>query len=289
MSTERHHHVGIVGAGIAGVGVGKRLLDAGTADFVIWERNNSVGGTWFEHTYPGCACDIPTHLYSYAFQRNPNWTRLFPRQEEILRYVRDTAEQFAITDHIHFECEMLKSTWDDQASRWRVETTDGVFTCNVLISAIGATAEPDEPDIPGLEGFRGHRFHSARWDHDHDLSGKRVAVIGTGPAAEDSASRRKAHCLPAHAAVGRPPPGPARSVARAPSLQAPAAHAGCPAQSALRDLRGDRCRLSRSEMDHRPNRSPRARTPAASGARCGTARQAHAELPIWLQASHPVQ
>jgi cation diffusion facilitator CzcD-associated flavoprotein CzcO len=183
MTEQKHHRVGIVGAGIAGVGLGKRLLDAGLTDFAIWERNRSVGGTWFEHTYPGCACDIPTHLYSYAFQRNPNWTRLFPRQKEILTYVRSTAERFGVTDHIHFDCEMLKSTWDEGTSRWKVKTTDGVFTCDVLISAIGATAEPDEPDIPGLDDFRGHRFHSARWDHEHDLSGESVAVVGTGPAA----------------------------------------------------------------------------------------------------------
>jgi cation diffusion facilitator CzcD-associated flavoprotein CzcO len=183
MTAPRHHRVGIVGAGIAGIGMSKRLLDAGITDFTIWERNGSVGGTWFEHTYPGCACDIPTHLYSYGFQRNPNWTRLFPRQEEILDYVRDTAQRFGITEKIYFDCEMFKSTWDERTSRWRVKTSEGVFTCDVLVSAIGATAEPDEPDIPGLEDFKGHRFHSARWDHDHDLTGERVAVIGTGPAA----------------------------------------------------------------------------------------------------------
>jgi len=178
-----HHQVVIVGAGIAGVGLGVRLLEAGIDDFVICERNQSVGGTWFEHTYPGCACDIPTHLYSYSFARNPDWTRLFPRQREILDYVRKTADARGVTPHIRFACEMEHSAWDEAAGLWRVRTTAGELTCDLLVSAIGATAEPDEPDIPGLDEFAGHRFHSARWDHDHDLDGERVAVIGTGPAA----------------------------------------------------------------------------------------------------------
>jgi cation diffusion facilitator CzcD-associated flavoprotein CzcO len=178
-----HHRVVIIGAGLAGVGLGVRLLQEGVEDFVICERNESVGGTWFEHTYPGCACDIPTHLYSYSFARNPNWSRLFPRQEEILAYVRDTAERHGVTGHIRFGCEMIRSEWDEPSSRWRIGTSSGELTAEVLVSAIGATAEPDDPAIPGWGAFAGTRFHSARWNHDHDLSGERVAVIGTGPAA----------------------------------------------------------------------------------------------------------
>ena len=102
----RHHRVLIIGAGIAGVGLGVRLRQAGITDFRILERNRSVGGTWYEHTYPGCACDIPTHLYSYSFARNPNWSRLFPRQQEILEYVRRTADEYEVTPHIEFGCEM---------------------------------------------------------------------------------------------------------------------------------------------------------------------------------------
>jgi cation diffusion facilitator CzcD-associated flavoprotein CzcO len=178
-----HHRIVIIGAGIAGVGLGVKLLEAGIDDFVICERNESVGGTWFEHTYPGCACDIPTHLYSYSFARNPNWSRLFPRQHEILAYVRATADRCGVTPHIRFGCEMERSKWDQRSKRWRITTSAGPLTCDVLVSAIGATAEPDEPDIPGLEKFAGTRFHSARWNHEHDLAGERVAVIGTGPAA----------------------------------------------------------------------------------------------------------
>jgi cation diffusion facilitator CzcD-associated flavoprotein CzcO len=178
-----HHRIVIVGAGIAGVGLGVRLLEHGVDDFVICERNPSVGGTWFEHTYPGCGCDIPTHLYSYSFARNPDWSRLFPRQDEILAYVRETADRHGVTPHVRFNCEMEHAAWDEPAGRWRVRTSGGELTADLLVSAIGATAEPDDPDIPGLRRFRGHRFHSARWDHAHDLTGERVAVIGTGPAA----------------------------------------------------------------------------------------------------------
>ncbi len=178
-----HHRVVVIGAGFAGVGLGIRLQQHGIDEFVILERNESVGGTWFEHTYPGCGCDIPTHLYSYSFARNPRWTRLFPRQDEILAYVRAIAEEHGVTDHIRFSTEMQRCVWDEGAGRWHVRTSSGDMTCDLLVSAIGATAEPDEPEIPGLPQFTGHRFHSARWDWDHDLSGERVAVVGTGPAA----------------------------------------------------------------------------------------------------------
>jgi cation diffusion facilitator CzcD-associated flavoprotein CzcO len=178
-----HHRVVVIGAGFAGVGIGVRLSQRGIDDFVICERNESVGGTWFEHTYPGCACDIPTHLYSYSFARNPRWTRLFPRQEEILAYVRRIADEHGVTPHIRFGYELERASWEADRGRWRVRTSKGEMTCDVLVSAIGATAEPDEPDIPGFADFKGHRFHSARWDHAHDLAGERVAVLGTGPAA----------------------------------------------------------------------------------------------------------
>jgi cation diffusion facilitator CzcD-associated flavoprotein CzcO len=173
----------ITGAGFAGIGLGVRLLQAGEADFVILERNDSVGGTWFEHTYPGCGCDIPTHLYSFSFARNANWSRLFPKQREILDYLRAIAYEHGVIEHIRFGCEMHRCAWDEAAGVWRVRTSAGELTCDVLVSAIGATAEPDEPEIPGLSGFEGHRFHSARWDWQHDMEGERVAVVGTGPAA----------------------------------------------------------------------------------------------------------
>ena len=188
MSGVEHHRIVIIGAGISGVGLGVRLLQAGIEDFVICERNESVGGTWFEHTYPGCGCDVPTHLYSYSFARNPGWSRLFPQQHEILAYVRETADRYGVTPHIRFGCEMEHSRWDEATRRWEITVSNRgpghlAFSADVLVTAIGATAEPADPEIPGLERFKGHRFHSARWDHEHDLTGERVAVIGTGPAA----------------------------------------------------------------------------------------------------------
>lgn len=183
MPAAEHRRIVIIGAGFAGVGLGVRLRQADIEDFVILERNQSIGGTWFEHTYPGCACDIPTHLYSYSFARNPNWTRLFPQQHEILDYIRDVCERHGVTPHIRFGCELNDAKWDERHKRWRISTSDGPLSCELLVSAIGATAEPAEPETRGLESFAGHRFHSARWDHTHDLRGERVGVIGTGPAA----------------------------------------------------------------------------------------------------------
>ena len=179
----RRHRVVIVGAGFAGIGLGVRLRQAGIEDFVILERNRSVGGTWFEHTYPGCQCDVPTHLYSYSFARNPGWSRLYPLQEEILDYVRDVADRYGVTPHVRLESALEQAEWDEMAGEWRTRTSDGALRAGVLVSAIGGFAEPEEPAIPGWQAFRGTRFHSARWDHDHDLGGERVGVIGTGCAA----------------------------------------------------------------------------------------------------------
>ena len=178
-----HHRIVIVGAGFAGIGLGVRLRQAAIEDFVILERNPSIGGTWFEHTYPGCQCDVPTHLYSYSFARNPNWSRLYPLQNEILDYIRDVADRYGVTRHVRLGCEMERGEWDEAGGVWRVRTSAGELTAEVMVSAIGATAEPADPEIPGWESFAGTRFHSARWEHAHDLRGERVAVIGTGCAA----------------------------------------------------------------------------------------------------------
>jgi cation diffusion facilitator CzcD-associated flavoprotein CzcO len=151
MSPE-HHRIVVIGAGFAGVGIGVRLLQRGIHDFVICERNDSVGGTWFEHTYPGCACDIPTHLYSYSFARNPRWTRLFPRQEEILEYVRRIADEHGVTEKIRFGCEMERSAWDGRTGRWRVRTSQGTFTCDVLVSAIGRARRAGHPGARRVRG-----------------------------------------------------------------------------------------------------------------------------------------
>lgn len=192
MSTE-HHRVVVIGAGFAGIGMAVQLRRRGIDDFVVCERNGQIGGTWFEHTYPGCGCDIPTHLYSYSFARNPNWSRLFPKQAEILDYLHAIAREHGIDDHIRLGCPVEQCRWDDAARAWQVDTAQGRLSCDVLVSAIGATGEPAEPEIPGLDEFGGHRFHSARWDWDHDLTGERVGVIGTGPAAAQFVPKIRRH------------------------------------------------------------------------------------------------
>jgi cation diffusion facilitator CzcD-associated flavoprotein CzcO len=176
----RHVSVLIVGSGFAGLGAAIRLAKAGRNDYVVIERGSEVGGTWRDNTYPGAACDVPSHLYSFSFALNPNWSRSFSPQAEIQAYIRRTAEESGTLDHHVFDCEMLAAHWDAEAGQWVVETTKGRYTAKILVTAFGALCEPSLPDIKGIESFAGEIFHSSRWNHDYDLTGKRVAVIGTG-------------------------------------------------------------------------------------------------------------
>jgi cation diffusion facilitator CzcD-associated flavoprotein CzcO len=175
-----HHRVVIIGTGFAGLGMAIRLKQAGHDDFILLERAGDIGGTWRDNTYPGCQCDVPSHLYSFSFAPNPDWSRTFSHQGEIWDYLRDCAERFGIAPHVRLNHEVLESAWDEDASVWRLETSSGDLTADVLVSGTGALSEPAIPDLPGLEDFEGAAFHSAEWDHDFDLEGKRVAVIGTG-------------------------------------------------------------------------------------------------------------
>jgi cation diffusion facilitator CzcD-associated flavoprotein CzcO len=175
-----HHRVAIIGTGFAGLGMAIRLKQAGHHDFVLLERARDIGGTWRDNTYPGCQCDVPSHLYSFSFAPNPGWSRTFSHQEEIWDYLRGCAERFGITPHLRFDHEVLEAAWDEGAGVWRLATSSGDLTADVVISGTGALSEPAIPDLPGLEDFEGAAFHSARWDHDFDLENKRVAVIGTG-------------------------------------------------------------------------------------------------------------
>jgi cation diffusion facilitator CzcD-associated flavoprotein CzcO len=150
---------------------------------VLLERADDLGGTWRDNSYPGCACDVPSHLYSFSFAPNPNWSHIFARQREIWDYLRDCAKRYEITPHIRYGHEVRGAEWDDEAERWRLETAGGTITARVLVSAAGPLSQPSIPDLPGLERFAGTTFHSARWDHDHDLRDRRVAVIGTGASA----------------------------------------------------------------------------------------------------------
>ena len=177
------HEVAILGAGFSGIGMAARLLQSGIDDIVVLERAGDVGGTWRDNTFPGAACDIPSDLYSFSFAPNPEWTRVFPPQGEILAYLRDVADRFGVRAKIRFGTELERADWDDDARMWRLATSGGAVEARVLVSASGPFVDPTWPAIPGLEGFAGARFHSARWDHGVDLTGKRVAVIGTGASA----------------------------------------------------------------------------------------------------------
>lgn len=176
----RHVKVAIVGAGFAGLAMAIRLKQAGVDDFVVFERGDDVGGTWRDNTYPGAACDVPSHLYSFSFAPNPRWSRSFSPQGEILDYLRDTARRHGVMPHIRLGTPVTAMRWVDEARVWRVDTPDGGVTAQFLVPGMGALSEPKLPDIPGIDGFEGAFFHSAAWEHDHDLTGESVAVIGTG-------------------------------------------------------------------------------------------------------------
>jgi cation diffusion facilitator CzcD-associated flavoprotein CzcO len=178
-----HTRVAIIGSGFGGLGAGIRLRENGITDFVILERATSVGGTWRDNTYPGCACDVPSHLYSFSFAPNPLWSRSFSRQPEIRAYLEDVADRYALRLHLRFATEVTGARWDSGNMRWEVQTSRGALTADVLISAAGPLTDPVLPDIPGLDAFPGEVFHSARWNHEYDLTGKRVAVVGTGASA----------------------------------------------------------------------------------------------------------
>jgi cation diffusion facilitator CzcD-associated flavoprotein CzcO len=175
--------VAIVGAGFGGLGAAIRLMQAGFDDLVVLERSADVGGTWHANSYPGSQCDIPSNLYSFSFAPKHDWTHSYPEQPQIQRYLRDCARDFGVEPRLRLGCELLGATWDEGAARWELETSDGPLAARVLVTATGLLSEPYTPPLPGLDRFRGPAFHSARWDHDADLRGKRVGLIGTGASA----------------------------------------------------------------------------------------------------------
>jgi cation diffusion facilitator CzcD-associated flavoprotein CzcO len=175
--------IAIIGSGFGGLGTAIRLRQRGMHDFVVLERAGDVGGTWRDNTYPGCACDVQSHLYSFSFAPNPDWSRSFSPQPEIQAYLRRCAREFGILPHLRFHHEVTDARWDADVQRWRIRTTRGTYTAQVLVNAAGALSDPVIPDLPGLDRFQGRAFHSARWDHGCDLRGKRVAVVGTGASA----------------------------------------------------------------------------------------------------------
>lgn len=181
--TPQWFDVVIVGAGISGIGAAIRLREQGIDNVVILEKASSLGGTWRDNTYPGCACDVPSALYSYSFAQKPDWSRFFAGQPEILEYIKGTAGAHDIERFIRFNESLEDAAWDEAQGHWAVRTSRQQYRARVVIACTGYLHEPIMPDLPGLKDFPGAVFHSSRWDHQHDLRGKRVAVIGTGASA----------------------------------------------------------------------------------------------------------
>lgn len=174
----------IVGAGFAGLGMAIQLRKAGMESFLIVEKGGEVGGTWWYNRYPGCACDIPSHLYSFSFERNPDWSRMYAGQAEILGYLKRCAKQYGVESRVRLHTPLREARWDEARGVWRAVVGDGAeIEARVLVSGMGALHVPRLPEIAGMERFAGPAFHSAEWDLECSLAGRRVAVIGTGASA----------------------------------------------------------------------------------------------------------
>jgi cation diffusion facilitator CzcD-associated flavoprotein CzcO len=176
------HQVVVIGAGFGGIGASVKLAEQGI-EHVILEKADDVGGTWWANRYPGCRCDVPSHLYSFSFAPNPDWSDSYSLQPEIWRYLRRVAEERGVIPRIRFGCKVESATWDDEAAHWVLETSHGPVRGDVLIAAHGFLSEPAIPHFEGVETFRGQLMHSAEWEPSYDVGGKRVAVIGTGASA----------------------------------------------------------------------------------------------------------
>jgi cation diffusion facilitator CzcD-associated flavoprotein CzcO len=175
------HKIVIIGSGFAGIGMAIALKTAGVDDFVVLEKAADLGGTWRDNQYPGCACDVPSPLYSFSFELNPSWTRLFAPQPEIWEYLRNCTVKYGVDKHIRYDSRVEGMEWDDAARLWTVRTAGGdLYRAHAVVSGVGALHIPSYPEISGMEVFAGNTFHSSAWDLSCDLGGKRVAVIGTG-------------------------------------------------------------------------------------------------------------
>lgn len=183
MKTSDIYNVLVIGGGFAGLGAAIKLKERGENDFILLEKASELGGVWRENTYPGCACDVPSTLYSYSFAPNPNWSRVFAQQAEIKAYLQQLAQNKQIHSHVQFNQEALDIRWCKDSQLWKVKTPDCVWQGRYIILACGPMHEPKLPDVPGIENFKGEVFHSSQWRHDVSLQGKRVAVIGTGASA----------------------------------------------------------------------------------------------------------
>ncbi|MGW1076442.1 flavin-containing monooxygenase [Streptomyces sp. NPDC002537] len=226
----RDVQVVVVGAGFSGIGAAIRLRQEGFRDLVVLEKAGQLGGTWRDNTYPGCACDVPSSLYSYSFTPNPGWSRTFAGQREIHAYLRATADRYGVGDVLRCGVRVLRADWDRGGRCWRLETSDGAYSAAALVLATGPWHEPRRLDVPGLDAFPGPVFHTAEWDHSVDLTGRRVAVVGGGasavqivPAVQDRAAVVHLFQRTAQWLLPRPdlplPPALNRCLDRAPVLQ----------------------------------------------------------------------
>ncbi len=175
--------VAIVGSGFGGLATAHDLKQAGIDDFLILERASDVGGVWHDNSYPGCACDVQSHLYSFSFAPNPDWSRAFSPQAEILGYLKRCVQELGLTSHLRLNHEVHQATWDEASATWCIQTSQGEVRAQHLVGAFGSLSDPLTPKLPGLEAFKGEVFHSANWPKSFNPKGKRIAVVGTGASA----------------------------------------------------------------------------------------------------------
>lgn len=173
----------VIGTGFAGIAAAARLLQEGERDLIVLERGSDVGGVWRDNRYPGCACDVESHLYSLSFAPNPGWSRKFSPQPEIYAYLQECAKKFGMIDHIRFHHEVERLDWDEPNSEWRIQTNQGELRAAIVIGALGGLSNPSIPALEGIERFTGEVFHSAQWPAEFSPNGKRIAVVGTGASA----------------------------------------------------------------------------------------------------------
>ena len=176
--------IAIIGSGFSGICMGIQLKKAGINDFLIFERATEIGGTWRDNTYPGVACDVSSHMYSFSFEPKPNWSRIFSPQAEILQYIKACVTKYELASFINYNTNITGAEFDEKNSQWiiRTQSSDTVIA-DTLINGMGPLNRAVVPHLVGIESFTGKIFHSSEWDHSFDLTGKRVAIIGTGASA----------------------------------------------------------------------------------------------------------
>jgi cation diffusion facilitator CzcD-associated flavoprotein CzcO len=181
--------IAIIGSGFSGLGMAIRLKQDGLEDVTVLERGDDVGGTWHFNTYPGCACDVPSHLYSFSFAPNPGWSETYSRQPEIRDYLRRVADDYGLRPHVRTGCDVTGVVWSDGG--WNLETSDGPLRARVVVAGTGPLAEPRTPPLQGLEAFRGETFHSARWNHDYASPASGSPRSGPAPPRSSSCPRSR--------------------------------------------------------------------------------------------------